>query len=269
MSDISSDDLLGPVIQICKQAGRAIEQVRLDGFSTEFKDKAGYDPVTSADHAADYILSKRLTDLLPGSSYFSEESTQDGQKDNRHCWVVDPLDGTREFVSGIPEYAVAVLLQEDGQNRLAVTHNPAANITIAGTSEGITLGGQPIRVTNTSELDGARALASRTEMKAGEWDNFTDLELVVTGSVAWKCALVAAGKADLTFTLRPRHVWDVGAGFALVRWAGGCISDKQGDDIAIAPTHAKVRCFLASNGHLHTALLERLKNVPLGPDRRG
>ena len=267
--NISSGDLFGQVVQICEQAGRAIEQVRLDGFSTEFKDKAGQDPVTAADHAADHILSRELTNILPGSFYFSEESTQDGQAGNQFCWIVDPLDGTREFVRGIPEYAVAVLLQEDGQNRLAVIHNPAVNITIAGTSEGITLGGQPIRVTGTSKLNGAKALASRTEMKAGEWDNFNDLDLVVTGSVAWKCALVAAGKADLTFTLRPRHVWDVGAGFALVRWAGGCISDKQGEDIAIAPTHAKVRCFLASNNHLHTTLLERLKDVPLGPDRRG
>ncbi len=268
MGDISSDDLLGQVIQICEQAGRAIEQVRHDGFSTKFKDKAGHDPVTAADHAADHILSDKLTDLLPGSRYFSEESTEDGRAGNQYCWIVDPLDGTREFVRGIPEYAVAVLLQDNGQNRLAVIHNPATNTTIAGTSKGITLSGQFAQVTGTSELNGARALASRTEMKAGEWDNFPDLDLVVTGSVAWKCALVAAGRADLTFTLRPRHVWDVGAGFALIRWAGGHISGKQGEDIAITPTHTKVRCFLASNNHLHTALLERLRDVPLGPDRR-
>ena len=115
----------------------------------------------------------------------------------------------------------------------------------------------------------ARALASRTEVKAGEWNRFDDLDRIHTGSVAWKCALVAAGRADLTFSLRPRHVWDVGAGFALVRWAGGCVSDNRGQPIHIRPTLDKVRCFIACNHLLHPALLTRMEGIPLGPDRRG
>lgn len=258
--------LLAQVTSICEQAGRAIQSVKQTGFQTDFKDAHGHDPVTAADTAADAILRRGLTELVPGSSYFGEESSDMGASNT--CWIVDPLDGTKEFVRGIPEYVVSVLLQQKGEDVLAVILNPASGETICGASDGVFFNGVSAGVTATDVLPGARALASRTETEAGEWDKFRDLDLVTTGSVAWKCALVAAGRADLTFTLRPRHVWDVGAGFALVRWAGGRVSDKEGGAIRIRPTHAKVRCFLASNGHLHEDLIERLKDVPLGPDRR-
>ncbi|MDX8411638.1 MAG: inositol monophosphatase family protein [Mariprofundaceae bacterium] len=263
-----SDDLLDRVIEICEQASNAINDVRRAGFATEFKDSHASDPVTAADTAADAILSKGLTSLIPGSRYFGEESSEQGEANSPACWIVDPLDGTKEFVRGIPEYVVSVLLQMDGENKLAAILNPATGDIIAGSASGVLLNGSKAKVTDRGELPGATALASRTETEAGEWDKFSDLNLVTTGSVAWKCARVAAGLADLTFTLRPRHVWDVGAGLALVGWAGGRISNKEGNAIAIAPTHAKVRCFLASNNSLHAGLLDRLTDVPLGPDRR-
>ncbi|MFQ5582381.1 MAG: inositol monophosphatase family protein [Mariprofundaceae bacterium] len=255
-------------IRACQAAGKAIESVRADGISADYKDQSKTDPVTAADYAADALLKKELTTIIPGSCYFGEESDEEGSVDNPYCWIVDPLDGTKEFIRNIPEYVVSVLLQKDGEDLLAVIYNPATQTTISGTSGGVLLDDMPAQATQHGELKGARALASRTETEAGEWDNFQDLDLVTTGSVAWKCALVAAGQADLTFTLRPRHVWDVGAGFALVRWAGGRISNKEGGPVPITPTHEKVRCFLASNGLLHAELLERLEDVPLGPDRR-
>jgi len=260
--------VLEQVIDICKRAGKAIEDVHHAGFTTDFKDSHGADPVTAADMAADAILSKELTALIPGSRYFGEESSEDGETESNFCWIVDPLDGTKEFVRGIPEYVVSVLLQKEGKDELAVILNPATGDMVSGTENGVLLNGSGVTVTSRENLPGATALASRTETEAGEWDKFADLNLVTTGSVAWKCARVAAGLADLTFTLRPRHVWDVGAGFALVRWAGGRISNKESTSINILPTHAKVRCFLASNGILHPALLDRLSDVSLGPDRR-
>lgn len=263
---LNIEELLARTASICRRAGEAIEAARKTGCHTDFKNARGHDPVTTADHAADALLRHKLTALLPGSSYFSEESRRAGGDDA--CWIVDPMDGTKEFVRGIPEYAVSVLLQHQGEDVLAVVHNPASGETIYGSSQGVFLNGGRVAVTTTATLTHAKALASRTEAEAGEWDRFADLQLAATGSVAWKCALVAAGRADLTFSLRPRHVWDVGAGFALVRWAGGRVSDKEGQCITIAPTYTKVRCFLATNGHVHTALLARLFAVPLGPDRR-
>lgn len=260
--------LTNRTIRACQAAGKAIESIRAGDVVADYKDDAGTDPVTAADYAADTLLKKELTSIIPGSCYFGEESDEEGVADNPYCWIVDPLDGTKEFIRNIPEYVVSVLLQKHGEDILAVIYNPATQTTISGTPAGVLLDDMPAEVTHHGELKGARALASRTETEAGEWDKFDDLDLVTTGSVAWKCALVAAGQADLTFTLRPRHVWDVGAGFALVRWAGGRISNKEGHDIAITPTHKKVRCFLASNGLLHDELVTRLADVPLGPDRR-
>lgn len=268
MSRADTQHLLTRVITICEHAGKAIQRVKQDGFETAFKDARKHDPLTAADLAADSILEQELSKLLPGSRYFGEESRHDGEEACRHCWIVDPLDGTKEFVRGIPEYVVSVLLQENGVDLVAVIHNPASGETIAGSAAGVTLNNRPVQTTSRGQLAGAKALASRTETEAGEWDRFKDLELVTTGSVAWKCALVAAGIADLTFTLRPRHVWDVGAGFALVSWAGGRVSDKEGKPIHIGPTHKKVYGFLATNGVLHPDLIERLRDVPLGPDRR-
>jgi len=261
--------LLTRVVTICEDAGKSIQEVRTQGFRTEFKDAHQQDPVTTDDLAADALLRKGLTGMLPGSRYFSEESAHEGAPDSSFCWIVDPLDGTKEFVRGIPEYVVSVLLRKNDGNLIAVIHNPASGDTIAGTPAAVTINSKKTHTTARKMLPSAKALSSRTETRAGEWDRFTDLELVTTGSVAWKCALVAAGLADLTFTLRPRHVWDVGAGFALVEWAGGRISNKEGSPIVIGPTHDKVRCFLATNGPLHAGLLERLRDIPLGPDRRG
>jgi myo-inositol-1(or 4)-monophosphatase len=268
MSRVDTQRLLAQMITICERAGKAIQQVKQDGFETAYKDTRKHDPLTAADLAADSILEQGLSTLLPGSRYFGEESSHDGEESSRYCWIVDPLDGTKEFVRGIPEYVVSVLLQENGVDLAAVIHNPASGETIAGCAAGVTLNDRPVQTTSRRQLTGAKALASRTETEAGEWDKFRDLELVTTGSVAWKCALVAAGIADLTFTLRPRHVWDVGAGFALVSWAGGRVSNKEGKPIRIRPTHEKVYGFLATNGPLHPDLIERLRDVPLGPDRR-
>jgi len=256
------------LVSICEDAGKTIQEVRAQGFRTDYKDAQQQDPVTEADLAADALLRRELTCLLPGSRYFGEESSCQGDQDSGFCWIVDPLDGTKEFVQAIPEYVVSVLLQENGKNLIAVIHNPASGDTIAGTVSAVTINRGETHTSARQLLPAAKALSSRTETRAGEWDKFSDLELVTTGSVAWKCALVAAGLADLTFTLRPRHVWDVGAGFALVEWAGGKITDKEGKTILISPTHDKVRCFLATNGWLHEELLNRLRDIPLGPDRR-
>ena len=88
---------------------------------------------------------------------------------------------------------------------------------------GVTLNGEPARVSERTSLEGARVLASRSEVRRGEWDRFEQrgFEVEASGSVAYKLALVAAGLADATWTLVPKNEWDVAAGAALVAAAGG------------------------------------------------
>lgn len=187
--------------------------------------KAGHDPVTEADRAVDAVLHTNL--LREGEGWLSEESVDDFSRlDKRRVWVVDPLDGTREFVQGIPEFCVSIAMVEDGIPVAGGICNPATDELILGSRDtGVTYNGSPAQPSQRKDLHGALVLASRSEVKRGEWKQFESAEFDIRpmGSVAYKLGLVAAGKADLTFTLVPKNEWDVAAGAALVESAGGFI----------------------------------------------
>jgi myo-inositol-1(or 4)-monophosphatase len=191
----------------------------------EARRKSGDDPVTEADLAVDALLRRMLP--ADGEGWLSEETRDDLSRLDRHrVWVVDPLDGTREFVEGIPEWCVSVGLVVDGQPVAGGICNPATGQTVVGArGSGVTLNGQPVRVSERPTLQGALVVASRSEVKRGEWEGYTEglFTMRPTGSVAYKLGLVAAGLADATWTLTPKHEWDVAAGVALVLAAGGTI----------------------------------------------
>ena len=196
--------------------------------------KAGGDPVTEADQRVDQVL----RELLPsaGEGWLSEETVDDHVRlDKRRAWVVDPLDGTREFVEGIPEWSVSIGLVEDGQPVAGGILNPATGQLVLGAvGHGVTLNGAEARVSQRADLDGAVVLASNSEIHRGEWDRFRDQGFTVRpcGSVAYKLAMVAAGEVDATWTLVPKNEWDVVAGVALVRAAGGVIEALNEPDRA-------------------------------------
>jgi myo-inositol-1(or 4)-monophosphatase len=191
--------------------------------------KAGHDPVTEADKAVDEVLRREL--LRKDEGWLSEESVDDLERLTRsQVWVVDPLDGTREFVEGIPEFCVSVAMVEDGRAVAGGICNPVTRETFLGSLDtGVTYNGSPAQVSQKKNLDGASVLASRSETRRGEWKTFenTALRVQPMGSVAYKLALVSAGKADITFTLTPKHEWDVAAGAALVESAGGIVRTLQ------------------------------------------
>jgi myo-inositol-1(or 4)-monophosphatase len=192
--------------------------------------KAGHDPVTEADRALDMVLRKNL--LRSDEGWLSEESADDlSRLEHERVWVVDPLDGTREFVQGIPEFCVSIAMVEGGQPVAGGICNPATDETFIGAIDcGLTYNGSAARVSLRSELAGAVVLASRSETKRGEWDRFQKAPFQVQpmGSVAYKLARVAAGLADITFTLTPKHEWDIAAGAALVASGGGFVQALNG-----------------------------------------
>jgi myo-inositol-1(or 4)-monophosphatase len=213
-----------------ERIGRALEEAKavLQRFTPgdiEARRKLGDDPVTEADTTVDALLRR----LLPrdGEGWLSEETEDDARRlTARRVWVVDPLDGTREFVTGIPEWSVSVGLVVDGEPVAGGICNPATGETILGAQgRGVTLNGRPVAVSARPTLQGATVLASRSEVKRKEWEGYrADLFTVrPCGSVAYKLAQVAAGLADATWTLTPKHEWDVAAGVALVLAAGGSV----------------------------------------------
>jgi myo-inositol-1(or 4)-monophosphatase len=188
------------------------------------------DPLTAADLAANEALQGHL--LRKDEGWLSEESSDDGTRSEcRRVWVVDPLDGTREFVEGVPEWCISVALVEDGEAVVGGILNPATSQLVLGAvGLGVTLNGVPTSVSRRDRLEGARVLASRSEVKRGDWRRYQDEPFTVEpcGSVAYKLGLVAAGLADATWTLTPKHEWDVAAGAALVRAAGGSVIHADG-----------------------------------------
>ncbi len=191
--------------------------------------KDGGDPVTEADVLLDGILKDIL--LQDSEGWLSEETTDDFSRlDKKRVWIVDPLDGTREFIRGIPEWCVSIAYIVNGRPEAAGICSPTAGQTFLGTREaGVTLNGKPAKVTGKHDLAGATVLASNSEVNRGEWKQFETepFEIVPMGSVAYKMARVAAGLNDATFTLVPKNEWDVAAGWLLIEAAGGQGLDKN------------------------------------------
>lgn len=187
--------------------------------------KRGGDPVTEADHMIDDILREMLP--ASGEGWLSEETVDDPRRlSAERVWVVDPVDGTREFVDGIPEFCISIGLVEDGVAMAGGIANPSMGTRVVGSLEhGVHLNGAPACVRPIDSIEGIEVLCSRSEVRRGEWDIFADhgIECRPMGSVAYKMALVAAGLTDATWTPVPKNEWDVAAGTALVTAAGGVV----------------------------------------------
>jgi len=235
----------------------ALEAARevLAGFTAGREDVSwkGHDnPVTEADLAVD----RAIREILPrdGEGWLSEETADDRSRlDCRRVWVVDPIDGTKEFVRAIPEWCVSVGLVEDGRPVAGGILNPTTGELILGAEgHGVTLDGAPASASARGGLDGAVVLASRSEIGRGEWERFegAGFEVRPTGSVAYKLALVAVGKADATWTLTPKHEWDVAAGAALVLAAGGAVWQPSGGTYTFNAERPKMSGLAAAGGGL-------------------
>jgi len=187
--------------------------------------KSAWDPVTEADREVNEVLKEIL--LRPDEGWLSEETTDDlSRLEKENVWIIDPIDGTKEFISGIPEWAISVAYVINGRPVAGGISNPASNEMVLGSIEtGVRYNGNAAKISDKVSLDGAVILGSRSEAKRGEWDRFNDAVFKVrhVGSVAYKLSLVAAGIGDATWTLVPKHEWDVAAGVALIESAGGFV----------------------------------------------
>jgi myo-inositol-1(or 4)-monophosphatase len=248
-------------------AFQAISPFMSGTVSADMKSR-GRGPITEADRASNRALRNVL--LRDGEGWLSEESVDSVDRLRKdRLWVVDPLDGTLEFVSGIPEWCVSVALVENGQAVAGGVCNPATREVFLGSLEtGLTYNGEPARSCERSELDGALVVASRSEVKRGEWDAFKGLPFVILpmGSIAYKLALVAAGRADATWTLTPKNEWDVAAGVALIESAGGSVRNLWGSSLQFNNRNTLLPGLVASGKNLHENIVSLLQ--PYVPARK-
>jgi myo-inositol-1(or 4)-monophosphatase len=250
-------------LQVARDAALAAGEIlqgyfRDGGYQIDSKGKNN--PVTTADFEADAELKQILREAFPTYGWLSEETVDnDDRLTAERVWIVDPLDGTKEFIKGIPEFVVAIALAERGVPVMGVSYNPIKDELFWGVrGAGCHLNDKIVTVSEIAALEHSTILASRSETARGEWKAYEGRVTVrPIGSVAYKLALVAAGQADATFTLTPKSEWDIASGVALIVAAGGSVTDLYGAPIQFNRRDVKTPGFVASNGHLH-AQLERM-----------
>jgi myo-inositol-1(or 4)-monophosphatase len=247
-------------IEAARAAG-AVVRGWYDGTYT-VRQKGKDNPVTEADMEANRTIHDIVLGAFPDDGWLSEETRDSAERlSKRRVWIVDPLDGTKEFINHIPEFCVCVGLVEDGIPVVGVECNPVRDeLFAAARGGGTTLNGEPVRVSSQADLATARMLTSRSEVDRGEWKEFeSELQLELTGSVAYKLALIAAGQADATFSLTPKNEWDVCAGAALISEAGGRFTDRFGQPRTFNQKETRLSGIIACNGQLYEPIAELLR----------
>ncbi len=246
-------DLLAEVAAIAHEAGR----LALARWRTDFRrwEKAPGHPVCEVDLAVDAMLREALTALLPDAGWLSEETADDLVRlERRRVWVVDPIDGTRDYIRGRPGWCVSVALVEDGQPVIGVLDALArGEVWLAWAGGGATRNGVPLCASTRTELAGARVSVDVLPK--------ADRDLVAVArpnSIALRIAMIAADEADLVITQRWGNEWDIAAAALVATKAGAVVTDGLGAPLAFNQPRPQAFGVLAANAALHGAALERL-----------
>lgn len=198
--------------------------------------KAGGSPVTEADITVDTFLNIRLSELVPAAAWLSEETADDASRLGRDLvWIVDPIDGTRAFLSGHPDWSIAVALLMDGEPLIGFVHAPAGGKAYeAVRGAGATCNGVPISVSPRADMTGARVTGpkpmyerlGRGVARNGEEGDFVRIDRVP--SLALRVARVAEGSIDVGLVSSNARDWDLAAADLILREAGGTVCDLDG-----------------------------------------
>lgn len=219
-------------------------------------EKSPGNPVSEVDLAVDALLRERLAAIDPEAGWLSEETADNADRLKApRVWVVDPIDGTRDFVRGRPGWAVSVALVDRGRPVVAVLDAPVrGEIWRAEAGRGARLNDAPIAVSDRAVLSGARVPADSLPR--------VDADLVTVvkpNSIALRIAMVAAGQADMLATIRWGKEWDIAAAVLIAREAGAAVTDALGRKLRFNTPQAEAFGVLATAPGIHDAAVERLR----------
>ncbi|MCA9609176.1 MAG: histidinol phosphate phosphatase [Myxococcales bacterium] len=250
---------LGALTNEVLEAGQDALALYRGGAANRTKKKPDRSPVTEADQAVERRLRSFLTERYPEAAFLGEETGASGPSEAGLRWVVDPIDGTRAFIRGIPTWSILLGLEADGEPVLGLAYMPAADdLFVAVQGHGAFCNGRPLRVSSVDAMEDCvvshGALSQFTDMSRGDWlprlaratytqrgfADFDGYRQLVLGRVD---AMIDPGVAP----------WDVCAAAVIVREAGGRFTSFEGEQTIHDGTG-----FLASNGGVHDALLELL-----------
>jgi len=247
------DDLVEAVAAAAIEAGR----LALDRWETDFRrwEKTPGSPVCEVDLAVDELLKQRLKTIDPAAGWLSEETADNADRlGTSRVWVVDPIDGTRDYLRGRSGWCVSVALVENGAPIIGVLDAPARGEhwrAVAG--QGATRNGAALRASMRTRLPGARVPADTLPK--------IDADLVAVprpNSIALRLAMVAADEADLCASLRWGNEWDIAAAALIAEQAGATVTDALGVPIRYNSDPAEAFGVLASAPAIHTAAVARL-----------
>jgi myo-inositol-1(or 4)-monophosphatase len=259
---------LNVMVAAARKAGRPLIRDFNELENLQISMKGPADFVTSADKRTEQILIDELSRARPGYGFLGEEGGAAAGADKSHRYIIDPIDGTTNFMHGIPHFAISIGLERDGQMVAGVVFNPVTDdLFIAEKGHGAYLNNKRLRVAARKEL-ASTVIATGLPFLGKEGHARASAEMAevmnVTagirrfGAASLDMAFVAAGRFD-GFWEHSLQAWDVAAGIVLVREAGGMISDLGGGAEMLAKGS-----ILATNEYLHPQLLKLLKSIKAG-----
>ena len=261
---------LGDELALAVRAARAAGVVVMKAFRTEqvVTLKSPDQPLTEADLASDAMLKQHLLGSRPGYGWLSEETADTPARlECEFVWIVDPIDGTRSFVCGYPEFAISIALAQRGQALVGVVYNPASEelftaVCGQGAYKRVGAAGRlrdkappENRLRIGPPRGRATIAASRSEIQRGEFVSFArDHDILPTGSTAYKLAKVADGGAHIFLSRGPKSEWDICAGDLLVTEAGGQVTDLAGTALQYNRRDPHITGVVAAHPALHAEM---------------
>lgn len=229
--------------------------------------KGGTSPVSEADYAADKYLRETLLAARPGYGWLSEETVDRLPAAGERSFIVDPIDGTRGFLEGNPQWCVSAAVVERGRAVAGVLECPATGERFAAVrGAGATLNGAPIRIRTPGEppfsLGGPKAMA---QFLPGEWRGLTR-PFAYVPSLAYRIAMIAAGRLDASFVKPNAHDWDIAAAMLILEEAGGALLDTDGDMPELGRDDPRHAALAAGSGPLLRAMVAALAEFPGSAD---
>ena len=219
-----------------RNAGKILIK-HLESYSQDiqYKKESGNSPVTAADYETDQYLAHFLGGEFPHDGWLSEETVDTPDRLNKkRVWIIDPLDGTKEFIQKLPEFCVSIGLVENNIPVVGVIYDPISDeMFYAQKKKGAFLNGNQIKISTIQDIEYASIVVSRSEHTKGLWNsyksNFSSIKSI--GSIAYKLGLAASGFYDITATVAPKNEWDICAGDCIINAAGGVMKKINGENI--------------------------------------
>lgn len=226
--------------------------------------KADGSPVSAADMAVNAYLKGVIAAARPDDGWLSEECADSAARlDKRRIWVVDPIDGTRDFLRGRSGWAVSVALVEDGAVTVGVLAAPAqGRLYAASAGQGATLNGRRLAVSGLTSLDGVRLPIDAANMAASFWPSpWPGTAVAKPNSLALRMAMLAADEADAWAEGRSIAEWDVAAASLILSEAGGLLTDRHGQTLRFNQPTPIIQGLAAATPALHAQVLHRLDHA--------